>query len=252
MRTEYPSSEKFGGWLSPLVHLSNNWISLLGVVIVTTATIFWLFLLPTTLRGEVRNPYIGILAFLALAGAFFAGLALIPVGIWLRRKREQKAGLYPASFPPLNLRNRGVPPPGDLYRSDHLRQPGDRQPVDLWRRYLHGNPEFLRPDLPHRDAARVYGVSELPALQGGVRAMPHRARSFLVRQKQTLRRGAGIRGHLQYLSAAHPHPGAQPAPRAGNLRDVPLAPEVRRGSRACDFQVRRRREEYRSPRPFCW
>ena len=35
------------GWLSPFIHLSNNWISLAGVVIVTTATIFWLFLLPT-------------------------------------------------------------------------------------------------------------------------------------------------------------------------------------------------------------
>ena len=44
------------GWLSPLIHLSNNWISLAGVVIVTTATIFWLFLLPVTLKGETENP----------------------------------------------------------------------------------------------------------------------------------------------------------------------------------------------------
>ena len=54
------------GWLSPLVHLSNNWISLVGVVLVTTATIFWLFLLPITLKGETENPYIGILAFLTI------------------------------------------------------------------------------------------------------------------------------------------------------------------------------------------
>ena len=67
-------------WLSPLIHLSNNWISLAGVVIVTTATIFWLFLLPTTLRGDTDNPYIGILAFLALPAPFFAGLVLIPLG----------------------------------------------------------------------------------------------------------------------------------------------------------------------------
>ena len=62
------------GWLSPFVHLSNNWISLAGVVIVTTATIFWLFLLPITLRGEVENPYMGILAFLTIPGPFFGGL----------------------------------------------------------------------------------------------------------------------------------------------------------------------------------
>ena len=28
------------GWLSQVIHLANNWISLAGVVIVTTATIF--------------------------------------------------------------------------------------------------------------------------------------------------------------------------------------------------------------------
>ncbi len=55
-----PSGSPLRGWLSPVVHLSNNWISLLGVVIVTTATVFWLFLLPTTLRGEIDNPYYGI------------------------------------------------------------------------------------------------------------------------------------------------------------------------------------------------
>lgn len=55
-----------GGRLAPLIYLSNNWISLLGVVVVTTATVFWLFLLPFTLRGEVTHPYIGILVFLLL------------------------------------------------------------------------------------------------------------------------------------------------------------------------------------------
>ena len=76
------------GWLSPVIHLSNNWISLAGVILVTTATVFWLFLLPTTLRGETGSPYIGILAFLVLPAPFFAGLVLIPLGIWLKRKRE--------------------------------------------------------------------------------------------------------------------------------------------------------------------
>lgn len=91
--------------LSPLVHLSNNWVSLIGVVVVTTATVFWLFLLPTTMRGEVHNPYNGILAFLLLPVLFFAGLILIPLGIYWRNRREKLHGLYPAEFPPLNLRN---------------------------------------------------------------------------------------------------------------------------------------------------
>ena len=89
------SSAPKRGWLSPFVHLSNNWISLAGVVIVTTATIFWLFLLPITLRGEVENPYLGILAFLTIPGPFFLGLALIPLGIWRKKKREGRAGILP-------------------------------------------------------------------------------------------------------------------------------------------------------------
>ena len=93
------------GWLSPLIHLSNNWISLAGVVLVTTTTIFWLFLLPTTLRGNVHNPYVGILSFLVLPGPFFLGLTLIPLGMWLQRKREGRSGIYPPDFPPLNWAN---------------------------------------------------------------------------------------------------------------------------------------------------
>ncbi len=100
------SDRRNRGWLSPVIHLGNNWISLLGVVIVTTATIFWLFLLPITLRGETENPYVGILAFLTIPAPFFGGLLLIPLGIWLKRKQEGRKGVYPPEFPPLTWNNR--------------------------------------------------------------------------------------------------------------------------------------------------
>src|SRR5690349_20840667 len=93
------------GWLSPLIHLCNNWISLTGVVIVTTATIFWLFLLPTTLRGGTDNPYIGILSYLTIPAPFFAGLLLIPLGMWIQRRRERRTAIYPPSFPALAWTN---------------------------------------------------------------------------------------------------------------------------------------------------
>lgn len=99
------SPNRFRGWLSPLVHLSNNLLSLAGVVIVTTAAVFWLFLLPVSLRAEVDNPYMGILIFLALPGLFFLGLLLIPLGILLRFRRERSRHTYPADFPPLNFHN---------------------------------------------------------------------------------------------------------------------------------------------------
>src|SRR5579863_4833320 len=87
--------------LAPLIYLANNWISLIGVVVVTTATVFWLFLLPFTLRGEITHPYIGILVFLLLPVVFILGLLLIPAGIALRRARGQA----PPTFPPLNWQN---------------------------------------------------------------------------------------------------------------------------------------------------
>jgi nitrate/TMAO reductase-like tetraheme cytochrome c subunit len=93
------------GYLSPLIYLSNNWVSLAGVVIVTTATVFWLFLLPTTLRGEVAHPYIGILVFLILPAGFLIGLALIPLGMLRLRRREGGASFHARQFPPVNWSN---------------------------------------------------------------------------------------------------------------------------------------------------
>lgn len=98
----------FRGWLSPLVHLSNNFLSMAGVAIVTSATVFWLFLLPTTLRGDMQNPYIGILSYMALPGLFFFGLFLIPLGIVWKRKREKRTGRLPETFGPLTWANHEV------------------------------------------------------------------------------------------------------------------------------------------------
>jgi NapC/NirT cytochrome c family, N-terminal region len=92
-------------WLSPFVYLCSNWVSLLGVAAVTTATVFWLFLLPTTFSGHAENPYVGILAFLGLPLLFIAGLVLIPLGMWWKRKQERAAGSYPRDFPVLAWRS---------------------------------------------------------------------------------------------------------------------------------------------------
>jgi hypothetical protein len=93
-------------WLSPLVYLSNNLLSLIGVVAVTFAGILWLLLLPITLRGARLHPYVGILVYMLLPALFLAGLVLIPLGIHLNRRRQQKQGIYPSNFPPLDLKNR--------------------------------------------------------------------------------------------------------------------------------------------------
>jgi hypothetical protein len=62
-----------------------------------TALIAWLFVLPLQIRGHVDNPYIGILAFLILPFIFFSGLALVPVGVFIS-KRRIKLGLAESEF----------------------------------------------------------------------------------------------------------------------------------------------------------
>ena len=71
--------------------LTLHWLSLTGAVLVTTAVISWLFVLPLQRRGHVDNPYVGIVVFLVLPLVFFAGLALIPIGVHLGKRRGPKA-----------------------------------------------------------------------------------------------------------------------------------------------------------------
>ena len=84
--------------LSPLVHLANNPLSFVGVLLATTGGVSWLFLLPLNLRGVSINPYLGILFFLVLPILFFLGLASIPVGIYLRLRRDPNTDVPARTF----------------------------------------------------------------------------------------------------------------------------------------------------------
>jgi nitrate/TMAO reductase-like tetraheme cytochrome c subunit len=53
-----------------------------------------------------ENPYLGIIFFLLLPALFVAGLLLIPVGVWARRRKLRKAGQVPAEFPKIDLNDR--------------------------------------------------------------------------------------------------------------------------------------------------
>jgi nitrate/TMAO reductase-like tetraheme cytochrome c subunit len=77
--------------------LTQHWLSLLGVALVATALISWLFVLPQQIRGHAENPYAGIVVFLVLPAIFFAGLLLIPVGVYLS-KRQIRSGLDEETF----------------------------------------------------------------------------------------------------------------------------------------------------------
>lgn len=77
--------------------LTQHWLSLLGLALLATALISWLFVLPQQVRGHVDNPYVGILVFFVLPAIFFTGLALVPIGVYLS-KRQVRRGLSEEGF----------------------------------------------------------------------------------------------------------------------------------------------------------
>ena len=91
-----------------LVAVSSHWVSLTGLALALTALISWMFVLPVHVRGHVGNPYIGILVFIMIPAIFFAGLGLIPLGIFLGRRRMRKGLAQAITDPKLALRRLGI------------------------------------------------------------------------------------------------------------------------------------------------
>lgn len=92
----------------PLVDaLTGHWVSMAGTALVTLAGFSWLFLLPMHIGGRADNPYLGLFTFIALPAIFFTGLALIPIGMALRR-RHIAQGFAAADDPPKMWRRAGI------------------------------------------------------------------------------------------------------------------------------------------------
>jgi NapC/NirT cytochrome c family, N-terminal region len=72
--------------------LTAHWLGLVGTALITTAGLSWLFVLPLQLRGHTSNPYVGIVVFLILPVVFFAGLALVPLGIYFGKRTPPAGG----------------------------------------------------------------------------------------------------------------------------------------------------------------
>lgn len=95
------------GWVRPALFFGNNPVSLAGGAITSASGVTMICYWMVELFGRGNsNPYLGIIFFLLLPAVFIAGLALIPVGVFVRRKKLQKAGLIPAEFPKIDLNDR--------------------------------------------------------------------------------------------------------------------------------------------------
>lgn len=70
-----------------LLLVTSHWLSLLGLALIVTSVISWLFVLPLHVRSGADNPYIGIVAFFIIPMFFFLGLILVPIGMFLGKRR---------------------------------------------------------------------------------------------------------------------------------------------------------------------
>src|SRR5689334_16388105 len=85
------------------LRLLRNLISLIGVVLVTTSALLFLIVFLADLFGLHTNPYIGLFFFLVVPGIFLFGLAMIPLGAWIARRRQRHGRYEAPHWPRLDL-----------------------------------------------------------------------------------------------------------------------------------------------------
>ena len=86
--------------------LATNWVGLAGVVLTTSAFLFFLLMEALRMTGAVTNAYVGLLTYMALPGLFILGLLLVPLGWWRFRRvtGRRMADLMADRFPREMLR----------------------------------------------------------------------------------------------------------------------------------------------------
>src|SRR6476661_8176562 len=86
-----------------LKSLVRNYISLIGLALAVVALANIVFLFLIDVMSAHPSPYIGVLAYMVAPGFFILGLLLVPVGMWMERKK--RAGRAAKGFPLLDLNN---------------------------------------------------------------------------------------------------------------------------------------------------
>lgn len=71
--------------------ITRHWISLIGAIVALVALVMILMLIGLQLTGFDGGAYLGIVTYMVLPMIFGAGLVLIPVGVWLRRRKDAAA-----------------------------------------------------------------------------------------------------------------------------------------------------------------
>ncbi|PKL83618.1 MAG: cytochrome C [Ignavibacteriae bacterium HGW-Ignavibacteriae-3] len=86
-----------------LPHSSQNWISLIGATIALISLFMIIFLFVITFSSG-GGTYLGLVVYIILPGFLVAGLVMIPIGMFLKVKRDKKHHILPPrEWPHVNL-----------------------------------------------------------------------------------------------------------------------------------------------------
>jgi nitrate/TMAO reductase-like tetraheme cytochrome c subunit len=81
-------------------------LSALGIALTTASALIFVGLVLLEVLGALQNPYVGIITFVIVPALFVLGLLLIPIGLWLARRRGAGAAEAEAvAWPAFDLRN---------------------------------------------------------------------------------------------------------------------------------------------------
>jgi hypothetical protein len=72
-----------------------NPVARVGIALTTASALLFLFLLLLQSFGFLDNPYAGLVVFIMVPALFVLGLLIIPVGLWLERRRVGEVPTWP-------------------------------------------------------------------------------------------------------------------------------------------------------------
>ena len=88
--------------------LARHPLAIAGALITTTAAVVFIALVIAMFAGLFDNPYAGLVVFVAIPALFVLGLLLIPLGMWLERRKLQRDPGAVAEWPVFDFRRREV------------------------------------------------------------------------------------------------------------------------------------------------
>ena len=79
-------------------------VAIAGAILTTVSAVVFIALTIAVLAGMFANPYAGLVVFVALPAAFLSGLLLIPLGMWLQRRKLARNPQAATDWPVMDFR----------------------------------------------------------------------------------------------------------------------------------------------------